>query len=80
MHNWMSAYNHKVPRFGFKQLMMNWEYVKKNSSTYRYILEPTMLPETSLPEKIFLTFTLAESFFGSWKKIAGHLIGKRDVC
>ncbi len=83
---WTMASKREIPRFNYREAMMNWEYVRANSTSYRFHLEPTMLPGSSLPEKLVLSFTNSKSFFGSYKMHSGwlqrkqHLTFRRCVC
>ncbi len=67
------ASKREIPRFNYKESAMNYEFVKANTSSYRFRLEPTMLPHSALPEKLFLSFTRADSFAGSYKHHGGWL-------
>ncbi len=80
LNSWNAAYNRNIPRFSFKQMSMQWEYCRSGSTTYRYQLDPSMMQEGSLPEKMFLSFTDAQSFLGSFKRHSGWMSGEIFHC
>ena len=73
---WNRSSRIEIPRFNYKEMAMGWEYVKANSSSHIFRLEPTMLSHSELPEKLFLSFTPADTFMGTYKKMSGWLQGE----